>query len=1402
MAALAAKRSHGAGPPQSIPVISRNTLLQPRPILGDATKTEFRRFVRFDMGAVLAGSKRDRTSAAFRGAGEMADRIRSFAWGETSLGSVSSWPVALQTLVDLIVSSAQPMFVVWGAERIWLYNDAFIPILGRKHPASLGLPSQQVWAEAWDMIGPMFDSVFRGQSVHMDDLEIRIDKRGAPEEAHFAFSYNPVIEPDSGGIGGLFGVCTETTDRFLAERRERLAAERQINLFEQAPGFIIIMRGSDHIVEFVNDAHRLVFNSGEWLGRSIRDAFPSLEGQGFYERLDEVFSSGKTFEAQGVPVRFRRSPESPEESRYLTFIYAPLYDGNNTVTGIFCEGFDVTETYRARKRSAAVAELAEVVRLIEDPDDLAYAAAEIIGRELEVSRAGYGTIDLAKETISIERDWNAPGIKSLAGVLHFRDYGTYIEDLKRGITVVFEDAEKDPRTSHNAEALKAISAQSLINMPVTEKGGFVALLYLNHDRPRSWSEEEIKFVREMAERTRTAVERRRAQAELRQNESRLRFLDALGKETAKSADADAILEITTRMLGEHLGVAICAYADMEADQDHFTIRGDWHRNGSSSIVGYYSLKDFGHLAVLRLHQGLPLSINDNRVELPPEEAATFQNIGIAATICMPFVKEGRLTALMAIHDSAPRIWTQNELALLTEVTERSWAHIERVRSDQSAAETAERLSLATRAAAIGTWDYDPVANRLQWDAQCRALFGIKSDGDVSYEGSFIAGLHPDDRSRADEAVRLAIAPDSPEPFNIEYRTIGLEDGIERWVAASGHAMFEDGNAVRFIGTAIDISDRKKVERHLKIMNDTGAAVAAEFNLDKIVQITTDAGVQLSGAQFGAFFYNVLNDQGGSYLLYALSGAPRSAFENYPMPRATAVFEPTFLGTAVVRSDDIVKDPRYGRNAPCKGMPEGHLPVRSYLAVPVVSNSGEVLGGLFFGHAETGKFLPEHESALLGIAGHAATAIDNARLFQAAERELAERRRAEAALQTLNSTLEQRVIEEVAERSKAEEQLRQVQKMEAVGQLTGGIAHDFNNMLAVIIGGLNLLQRKLSKGETDVGRFVEGAMDGAHRAAALTQRLLAFSRQQPLKPETINANRLVGGMTDLLMRTLGETIKVETAFGAGLWQVKADPGQLESALLNLSVNARDAMPNGGKLTIETSNAYVDERYARESAICAGQFVLIAVTDTGIGMSADVLAKAFDPFYTTKSVGKGTGLGLSQVYGFVRQSGGNVKIYSEPGVGTTIKIYLPRHYGNPEQGASNTQPRPIDGGLPSEVIMVVEDEDRVRAVSAEALRELGYTVVEASGPNEALKMIEAGQELSLLFTDVVMPEMSGRQLVDVLRKKNPKLRVLYTTGYTRNAIVQNGILDPGTQLLPKPFSLEDLAEKVRSILDDPT
>ena len=384
----------------------------------------------------------------------------------------------------------------------------------------------------------------------------------------------------------------------------------------------------------------------------------------------------------------------------------------------------------------------------------------------------------------------------------------------------------------------------------------------------------------------------------------------------------------------------------------------------------------------------------------------------------------------------------------------------------------------------------------------------------------------------------------------------------------------------------------------------------------------------------------------------------------------------------------------------------------------------------------------------------------------------------------------------------EEALRQSQKMEAVGQLTGGIAHDFNNMLAVVIGSLDLLVRRLGDANPRAQRLVAAAMEGARRAATLTERLLAFSRQQPLQPESIDANRLVAGMSDLLGRSLGGDIRLETVLAGGLWRTHADPNGLENAILNLSVNARDAMPGGGRLTIETANAHLDDAYAATHlGVPAGQYVLIAVTDTGTGMAPDVAARAFDPFFTTKEVGRGTGLGLSQVYGFVKQSGGHVKIYSEPGQGTAVKIYLPRQLGDvadtPARGAAPT----LATGGSDELVLVVEDEPGVRRFSVEALRELGYAVLEAESAAEALRLLDATPAVALLFTDVVMPDTNGRKLADEARRRRPGLRVLFTTGYTRNAVVHNGVLDPGVHLIGKPFTIEALAAKVREVLDAP-
>jgi signal transduction histidine kinase len=395
---------------------------------------------------------------------------------------------------------------------------------------------------------------------------------------------------------------------------------------------------------------------------------------------------------------------------------------------------------------------------------------------------------------------------------------------------------------------------------------------------------------------------------------------------------------------------------------------------------------------------------------------------------------------------------------------------------------------------------------------------------------------------------------------------------------------------------------------------------------------------------------------------------------------------------------------------------------------------------------------------------------------------------------------QKLLVEAARREQLAGQLRQSQKMEAIGQLTGGLAHDFNNMLSVIIGSLNLLRRRLARGETDPGKYIDAALDGADRASTLTHRLLAFSRRQPLIPQSLDANKLVAGMSDLLRRTIGEQIRVETVLAGGLWRTRVDRSELESAILNLAVNARDAMPEGGRLTIETANCHLDDSYASAHVdVPAGQYVLVAVTDNGVGMTLDVAANAFDPFFTTKGTGKGTGLGLSQVHGFVKQSGGHVKIYSEPGEGTTVKLYLPRFHGTEEIALVRTVEGPVPRGDADTLILVVEDEERARQVTAESLRELGYSVVHAGSAASALDILAARPGVRLLFTDIVMPDVNGRKLAEEALRRVPGIKVLYTTGYTPNAIVHNGVVDPGVQLISKPFTLEQLARKVHAVLD---
>ncbi len=698
--------------------------------------------------------------------------------------------------------------------------------------------------------------------------------------------------------------------------------------------------------------------------------------------------------------------------------------------------FDITDQKRAAMRQSTLLELGDRLRDLTDIGEISYVASEILGRALGVSRAGYGVIDTEAETITIDRDWNAPGVTSIAGVLQFREYGSYIEDLKAGRTVQIADVARDPRTRGTADALRGIAAASFVNMPLLEQGRIVALVFVNNAEPRPYDDDELALIREFASRVRAATERVRADEARRQSE----------------------------------------------EQFHV------------------------------FAQAVPNQI-------------------------------------WAAHADGRLYWFNDQVYTYTGL------------------------------------DHAGLAGLTTWT-------------DV---------VHPDDAAEAGRRWAQAVA--TGEVYGTEFR-IRRADGAYRWFLVRAEPVRTGGVIVRWVGTNTDIDDQRRFA----------------------------------------------------------------------------------------------------------------------------------------------------------------------------------------------DTLEEQVAARTRELMVAEEALRQSQKMEAVGQLTGGIAHDFNNLLTGIIGSLELLGIRIAQGRlADVERYSLAAQGAAKRAASLTHRLLAFSRRQTLDPKPTDMNRLIAGMEDLIRRTIGPGIELETVAAGGLWSTLVDPNQLENALLNLCINARDAMPDGGRLTIESANRWLDARAARDRDLDPGQYVSLCVSDTGTGMTPEVIAKAFDPFFTTKPLGVGTGLGLSMIYGFTRQSGGQVRIYSEPGEGTMVCLYLPRHRGKAEgvEAMPDLADAPRTGE--GETVLVVDDEPTVRMLVVEVLEELGYLAIEAADGAAGLKILQSAIPIDLLVTDVGLPGgMNGRQMADAARLVRPGLKTLFITGYAENAVVGNGHLDAGMHVMTKPFAMEALAARIRELI----
>ena len=584
---------------------------------------------------------------------------------------------------------------------------------------------------------------------------------------------------------------------------------------------------------------------------------------------------------------------------------------------------------------------------------------------------------------------------------------------------------------------------------------------------------------------------------------------------------------------------------------------------------------------------------------------------------------------------------------------------------------------------------------------------------------------------------------------------------------------------------------------IELLHRISVELIGEQDREALYGKVVDAAVSITGSQFGTM--QLLCPQGhssghgGELQLLCSRGLPPEAIGFWQWVSPTAYSSCTMalkIGQRAIIPDFEQWDDIAGTE---DLLAFRRSNIRSAQTTPLRSRNGNLLG-MISTHWSQPHQPSERDLRLLDILARQAADL--------LERTIAEEslRQAEAELRELNESLEQRVAERTTKLMQAEEKLRQSQKMEAVGQLTGGLAHDFNNLLAGISGSLEMISRRIDQGRlSDIDKYMVAAQGAAKRAAALTHRLLAFSRRQTLEPRPTNVNTLMYGMTELIRRTVGPAVRVETVGTEGLGPACVDASQLENALLNLCLNARDAMPDGGRITLATSNQWLDREAARVNEVPEGQYLCLSVSDTGSGMSPEVMAHVFEPFFTTKPIGQGTGLGLSMIYGFAQQSGGQVRIQSTPGEGTTVSIYLPRHHGDAPHDEHAPGDACVEVARYSETLLLVDDEPTVRMLLADVLGELGYTVIEAADSAAGLELLRSDVHIDLLITDVGLPGgMNGRQMADAGLELRPGLKTLFITGYAENAVIGEGQLQPGMQVLSKPFAVDTLGSRVRELL----
>jgi PAS domain S-box-containing protein len=1325
--------------------------------------------------------------------GELGRLMRGHNWSSSPLGDPAVWPQSLRSVVGLLLGSKFPMFVAWGPELGFLYNDPYAEILGDKHPAALGARFHDIWSEIWSDISPLIDAAMEGEATYRENLPLVMNRRGFDEQTWFTFSYSPVRD-ESGTVAGMFCAVAETTAEVLAARR--------------------------------------------------REALIALD-----DRLRDVDSTA----------------------------------------------------------------------------ELSFAASELLGHALGVERVGYGVVDPEAGTITVERNWGASGLGSVAGVHQFGDYGTYVDDLRRGEAVAVIDVAADPRTSDRVDKFRELGVRAFLDVPIVEQGQTAAIIFVHSTTPRAWSADDVAFVREVAVRTRAAIARRAAEAASRESEERFRqlaetieqvfyvtdvsagrllylspafdrvwgrpaseFLTDLGRflDSVHPDDRERVAGLASRQqAGEAFEVE---YRIVRPDgavrfiqdrafpvRDHGSCRSvgvaedvTERRQATARFEGVFN-SDLMGFTIFDATTGRTLAINDRFLSMTGHSRADFDEgrwdwrdftvpehlAKDEAAIVQarergwwePYEKEYRRLdgSLFPVRIASAALPGDSGCVVVSieDISERRAAEEALRASEALSRSRADEIAAIFDAAPVGLCVFD---RELRYQRINERLAEINGRSAADHIGRTVGEMVPDLDQQALAAMQRVLEGEALQ--GVEFvGTTPAQPGVlrtwrENWLPLRGAG----GEIVGITVSAEEITEAKRAEQALRESEELNRRILASsadcikvVNLDGRVEFVSDGGATIlelddSAQVTGKSWTDLWPEAERAKVLAAMEEAKRGDTARFEGPAPTAKGSPRWW--------DVVVTPISGAD----GRPEKLLAVsrdvtetretqrrlrelnetlesRVAERTRELSESQRRFQGIFDSALQfmalldpDGTVVEVNRTALAwseiepaDIVGKpfwlAAPMRDNPALQAAIEAGI---RRA-AAGETVRAEHEMRGAGEVratvdfslkpvpGERGEvvwlvaegrditalkeAQDALRQAQKMEAMGQLTGGVAHDFNNLLTPIMGALDMLQRK-GVGSEREQRLIGGAMQSADRAKVLVQRLLAFARRQPLQPTSVDIGALVRGMAELVESTTGPQVRVSVEVADDLPPAKADPNQIEMALLNLAVNARDAMPDGGTLRMTVAAEEVREGHGR--ALKPGRYLRLSVADTGTGMDEATLKRAVEPFFSTKGVGKGTGLGLSMVHGLVKQLGGAIDIKSRRGIGTNVVLWLPATDGSaaPAGEAVSDPPRLQSAG----VALLVDDEDLVRMSTAEMLADIGYEVREAASAEDALALVEGGLRPSVLVTDHMMPGMNGTELARALIAREPAMKVLIVSGYAETEGVA-----PDLPRLTKPFKNEELA-----------